>query len=52
VIRIIEPFRFVIGVSNRTTGFWVGWSCFASVEPAMIILGDGARQIVAWFRAP
>jgi hypothetical protein len=35
-----------IGISNSTTGFWAGWSCFTSVEPAMIILGLGARQTV------
>jgi len=41
-----------IGVSNRTSGFWVGWSSFTSELPAMIILGEGARQIVAWSRDP
>ena len=30
----------------------MGWSCFASVEPPMIILGEGTRQIVPWSRGP
>ena len=41
-----------MGVSKSRRGFWVGWSCFASVEPPMIILGEGTRQIVAWSRDP
>src|SRR3990172_8539782 len=43
---------FRIGVSKRTRGFWVGWSSFRSVEPAIIILGLGARQTVDWSRDP
>src|ERR1035437_4185140 len=47
------PLRWLrIGVSNRTSGFWVGWSSLGSLLPAMIILGDGACRIVAWLRSP
>jgi hypothetical protein len=38
--------------ARATTGFWAGWSCFASVLPLMIIFGLGARQIVLWSRSP
>src|SRR3712207_4973991 len=41
-----------IGISKRSTGFWAGWSCFSSTDPAMIIFGLGARQIVDWSRSP
>ncbi len=40
------------GISHGPSGFWVGWSCFASVEPPMIIFGLGARQTVLWSRLP
>jgi hypothetical protein len=43
---------FRIGVSNRTSGFWVGWSSFTSEEPDMIIFGEGARQMVDWSSDP
>ena len=43
---------FRIGISERRTGFWAGWSNFSSVEPPMIIFGLGARQIVLWSRSP
>jgi len=33
-------------------GFWVGWSSRGSSRAAMIILGLGTRQIVAWSRVP
>ena len=41
-----------IGISDRSTGFWVGWSSFCSLDPPPIRFGDGARQIVAWSFVP
>src|SRR5664280_2827424 len=41
-----------IGISNKLSGFWVGWSSLGSALPPMIILGLGTRQIVAWSREP
>jgi len=41
-----------MGVWNRRTGFWVGWSSFSSSEFAMIIFGLGARHTVDWSRSP
>ena len=41
-----------IGISERSTGFWVGWSSLRSLLRHGSRLGLGARQIVAWSRSP
>src|SRR6516164_5055882 len=35
-----------MGRRIKSTGFWVGWSCFSSSEPPMMNFGLGDAQIV------